>query len=334
MPSSRTAAYVDALGPVDAIRVGTLPVPELGPDDVLVAVDAVAANPVDTYVRSGQYATPIPLPLILGRDLVGTVVEVGAGVQSWRPGDAVWGNSLGHDGRQGSFTDFAVVAADRLYRVPDGVDVETVVAVAHPAITAYLGWFVHARIRPEMTVFIGGGAGNVGTAAIQLARRAGVRVIASAREEHADRCRAAGADVVVDYRSADLAEQVRAAAPDGVDVLWDTSGTNDFGVATAVLAPGATILVTASRQPTTPVSFAPLYTRDTRVLGFVVSRAAVGDLARGAQLINQLLADGALTARIADRLPLSAAAAAHTRLESGDVDGRLVLRPSGTSGTP
>ncbi|HEY5879538.1 MAG TPA: NADPH:quinone reductase, partial [Nakamurella sp.] len=113
-------------------------------------------------------------------------------------GDPVWCNSLGHAGRQGAATDLAVVARDRLYRLPDGVD--PAVAVAHPAVTAYLGWFRRAAIRPGWTVFVGGGAGNVGIAAIQLAVRAGVRVITSARDSTAERCWAAGAAAVVDYR--------------------------------------------------------------------------------------------------------------------------------------
>src|SRR6478752_1854168 len=148
MNAHRMAAYVEQRGPAESIRLGELPVPDLGPDDVLVAVTAVSVNPVDTYVRSGRYDTPIPLPFIVGRDLVGTVAAVGSAVRDLTEGDAVWANSLGHAGRQGVATDLAVVARERLYRLPDGVDPELAVAVAHPAVTAYLGWFGRAAIRP------------------------------------------------------------------------------------------------------------------------------------------------------------------------------------------
>ncbi|WP_420123416.1 NADPH:quinone reductase [Nakamurella sp.] len=322
--STRLAAYVEQRGPADSIRVGRLPVPELGPDDVLVAVSAVSVNPVDTYVRSGRYDTPIPLPFIVGRDLVGTVAGTGDAVRGLAVGDPVWANSLGHAGRQGAATELAVVARDRLYRLPPGVDPEVAVAVAHPAVTAYLGWFLRARIRPGWTVFVGGGAGNVGIAAIEMAVRAGVRVIASARDTHADRCRAAGAAAVVDYRSPDLADRIAAHAPEGVDVYWDTSGTNDTDVAAAVLRPGGRMLVTAARAPVT-VALAPLYTHDIAIDGFVISRAAAGELAQAADLINAMLAAGELTTRITDRLPLEQAAQAHRRIESGEVDGRLLL---------
>lgn len=322
--NTRRAAFVEQLGPADSIRVGELPVPDLGPDDVLVAVTAVSVNPVDTYVRSGRYDTPIPLPFIVGRDLVGTVAAAGSAVRDLAVGDRVWANSLGHAGRQGAATDLAVVTRDRLYRLPPGVDPEVAVAVAHPAVTAYLGWFLRARIRPGWTVFVGGGAGNVGISAIQLARLAGARVVASARDTHGERCLAAGADAVVDYRSPDLVDRIGAQAPDGVDVYWDTSGTNDTDVAAAVLRPGGRMLVTAARAPVT-VALAPLYTRDIAIDGFVISRASAAELAQAAGLINTMLATGALTTRITRRLPLADAAQAHQLLERGEVDGRLLL---------
>ena len=183
-----------------------------------------------------------------------------------------------------------------------------------PALTIWPGW----------TVFVGGGAGNVGIAAIEMATRAGVRVIASARDDHADRCRAAGAQAVVDYRAADLAERIRSAAPNGGDVYWDTSGTNDTAVAADVLRPGGRILVTAARAPVT-VNLAPLYTHDVTIDGFVISRASAAEFAQAAELINAMLAAGELTTRITDRLPLAQAAQAHARMESGPVDGRLLL---------
>ncbi len=324
MPATRLAAYVDRRGPADSIKVGPLPVPELGPDDVLVAVTAVSVNPVDTYVRGGRYDTPIPLPYIIGRDLVGAVAEIGSAVRDLAPGDTVWCNSLGHAGRQGASTDLAVVARDRLYRLPDGVDPELAVAVAHPAVTAYLGWFLRARIRPGRTVFVGGGAGNVGIAAIQMARVAGARVVASARDAHAKRCLAAGADAVVDYRATDLTARIAAAAPGGVDVYWDTSGTNDTEVAAGVLKPGGRMLVTAARAPIT-VNLAPLYTRDIAVDGFVISRASAAEFADAAELINSMLTAGTLTTRITQRLPLAEAARAHRLMEAGGTDGRLLL---------
>ena len=93
------AAYITELGPAEAIRVGDLPVPVPGPTDVLVRVEVVVVNPVDILVRSGGYSTPTPFPFVVGRDLVGTAAEVGAGTVGFAAGDRVWCNSLGHGGR-------------------------------------------------------------------------------------------------------------------------------------------------------------------------------------------------------------------------------------------
>ncbi len=319
------AAYITELGPADTIVVGDRPDPRPADGEVLVAVDTVSVNPVDTYVRSGRYRTPIPLPFVVGRDLVGTVAALGGGVEGFRVGDRVWGNSAGHDGRQGPSAEYVVVPADRLYPLPDGVDPDVAVAVAHPAATAYLGWFVRARLLAGETVLVGGGAGNVGTAAVQMAAYAGARVVVTAHPRDHDACRAAGADAVLDYADPDLGEAIAAVAPGGVDVLWDTAGHHDFALAGRVLAPEARVLVTAAsvREPVVPLF--PLYTQDVSVLGFVISRAPAVQFAAAARLVNRMLAEGRLTTRISERMTLGDMADAHRRMESGAVRGRLLV---------
>jgi len=118
----------------------------------------VAANPVDAFVRSGRYPTVVTFPFVLGRDLVGTVAACGPDA-GFRVGDRVWANSLGHDGRQGTFAVYAAVPAERCYRLSGGIDPELAVAAAHPATTAYLAWFVHACLHAGQCVYLGGGAG-------------------------------------------------------------------------------------------------------------------------------------------------------------------------------
>jgi NADPH:quinone reductase-like Zn-dependent oxidoreductase len=321
------AAYITELGPPDRIRVGDLPVPEPGPTDVLVAVRVVTVDPVDALIRSGRYRTLTPFPFIVGRDLAGIVAGSGRGAP-FRPGEQVWCNSLGHDGRQGSFAEYAVVPAERLYRLPEGCDPDLAVAVAHPAATAYLAWFVHAGLRSGETVYVGGAAGNVGFAAVQLAHAAGARIVASARPADHERCREAGADAVADYRDPGLADRLRTAAPGGFDVFWDTSGHHDLELAAGLLAPGGRVLLTAgvAARPVLPVG--QLYTRDITLLGFVISRAPASDLALAASHINRMLASGRLTARITGELTLDQTAEAHRRIEAGEVGGRLLIRPA------
>lgn len=241
----------------------------------------------------------------------------------------MWANSLGYDGRQGSFAQYAAVPVDRLYRLPDGVDPIQTVGVAHMAATAWLGLFRHARLGLGETIYIGGGAGNVGDAAVRLAAAAGARVIASASGDGLGRCRDAGATVVVNYRDPDAAEQIRAAAPGGVNVYWDTSGHHDFDAAVTLMARGGRLLLTAAGpNPRVELPISAAYTHDVSLHGFVISNATVPDLAAAADVLNQRLAEGTLSAQIADTMPLADAAEAHRRVAAGHVSGaRLILRP-------
>ncbi|MFC8732622.1 NADPH:quinone reductase [Luteimicrobium sp. NPDC057192] len=328
LPDRMHAAFVDHPGPAESIRYDTLPVPTPGPTDALVRVEAVAVNHVDTFVRSGAYATPLPSPFVVGRDLVGTVVACGPGVPGFAVGDRVWTNSLGHAGRQGAAAEYAAVPADRLYHAPDHVAPAELVAVLHPAATAFLAVELHGAVRPGETVLVAGAAGHVGRAAVLLAARAGARVVATARAEDADVVRALGADAVVDYRSLDLAARLRTAAPDGVDVHVDTSGQHDLDLAVGLMAPRGRVVLLAGMRARPELPVGPVYTHDLQLRGFAISVATVDELAAAARRINLLVADDALRPRAVEELPLAGAAEAHRRLEAGEARGtRLVLLP-------
>jgi NADPH:quinone reductase-like Zn-dependent oxidoreductase len=323
------AAYIEAHGPAENIKYGTLPTPVPGPSDVLVEVDAIAVDNVDTFVRSGAYGTPVPFPFVIGRDLVGTVAAVGVDVVDFAEGDLVWSNSLGHAGRQGAAAEYAAVPVDRLYHLPEGADRVKTVALVHPAATAHLALFVHGRLRAGETVLVAGGAGHVGRAATVLARDAGARVVATAGRGDLEECRRLGAEVVADYSDPDLGAALRDAAPGGVDVHLDTSGHHDLDLALGLLAPRGRIVLMAglAARPELPVG--AVYTRDARIIGFAISNASTADLADAAAQVNQLVAAGALQPRHVEELLLSEAAEAHRRLETGRAAGvRLVLRPA------
>ncbi|MFE9170543.1 NADPH:quinone reductase [Streptomyces kebangsaanensis] len=329
------AAYIEQLGSPDEIRYGELADPRPGPTDVLVEVTATTVNPVDTFVRSGVFRTPVSFPLVIGRDLVGTVVEAGPGAVGFRAGDRVWCNSLGHGGRQGAAAELAVVPADRLYHLPDGVDPETAVCVLHPGGTAHLALHTHARVRPGETVLVAGAAGNVGSAALVTAVEAGARVVCTASARDAGYCRSLGAEEVFAYDDPDLAERLRHACPAGFDVWLDTYGTNDLTAAVDLMAPRARIVLLAGvgARPVLPVG--PFYMKDASILGFVISHATTAELADAAVGVNRLLSAGRLRPRTVERAPLGAAADAHRRMEKGGLRGRrLVLRPDLEPRTP
>ena len=320
------AAYLTELGSPDVITYGELPRPVPGPTDVLVRVEAVAVNPVDLFVRSGAYRTSTPFPFVLGRDVVGTVEEVGPGARRFAVGDRVWSHSMGHGGRQGVTAEYCVVGVDRLYHLPGDVDAARAVAVLHPAATAHLALFRHGRLRPGETVLVVGGAGNVGRAATVLAARAGARVLAVARAETAADCLAAGAAAVVDRRDPDAVEQLRRLAPDGVDVHLDTSGHPDLEAALSVAGHGARIVLMAGLLARPVLPLGAVYTRDISLVGFAISNAGIDDLAATAVVINHGLAADAFPISVTAELPMSRTAEAHRMIEAGGVRGRIVLR--------
>ncbi len=326
------AAYIDSFGPAEAIRVGEIAASQPGPTDVLVDVGVTTVNPVDTFVRSGLFPTPGIFPLVISRDLAGTVRAVGPGVTRFSVGDRVWSNSLGHGGRQGAAAEQAVVAADRLYPLSAEVSMVDAVAVVHPAATAYLGLFTHGRVSAGDTVLVAGAGGNVGAALVVLAAQAGARVIATARPGDFDYCRALGAAEVLDYRDASLTESIHRLSPHGVDLVLDTSGVNDLAMAVEVLAHRGRIVLLAGARSCPVLPAGALYLKDGTITGFVISHATVSELAQAADHINRLLPTGRLRARAIDELPLAAAADVHRRMENGQLHGRRTVLHLAESG--
>lgn len=328
IPAMMPAAYVEHTGPAEAIVAGELPVPKPGPRQALVRVAAAAVNPVDTYIRAGSFATTLHFPFIIGRDLVGHVAELGPEVTGFAPGEAVWTNSLGYDGRQGSSAAYAVVDQDRLYPLPVGVDPIQAVAVLHLATTAYIGLVQRVGgVHPGETVLVEGGAGNVGAAVVQLARAMGARVVATAYgADDLAWCRESGAEAVFDYHAPDLTAQLHESTPGGYSVVWNTSGHYDLDRAVGLLAPRGCLVFMAGLQARPELPVGPFYTKDTRAVGFAITFATVPELADTAAAINQMLAAGTIRARVAAELPLNQAAEAQGLVERHAVKGRVVLR--------
>src|SRR5215813_9229558 len=124
------AAYIETTGGPDVIRVGELPTPKPGPGEALVRVAASALNPIDTYIRAGTVAMPLPKPFIPGCDVAGTVEAVGTGVRRFKPGDRVWGSNQGLLGRQGTFAEYVCASEEWFYPTPANASDADAAAVA------------------------------------------------------------------------------------------------------------------------------------------------------------------------------------------------------------
>lgn len=322
------AAYIERTGPAEDIRYGEFPMPAVGENDVLVKMLAVTVDPVDTHIRSGRFRIDLPLPFIIGRDIVGEVSEVGAAVHRYKPGDRVWSNCMGIAGRQGTFAEYITVPEQLLYPLPAGVDPINAVAVVHSALTAIIGLFDKAKIKAGDRLFINGGSGNVGNAIIQLATTSGAFVAVTAGSpEKAAWCRELGADHVIDYHSEDVAAAVKEFAPDGLDIYWQATQTFDLEQAVSLMAQRGRIVVIAGLNAGTTLPVGQFYTRGCTLYGYVVTYASVEELSAYARQINGWLSKGKLRARIAETLPLSEAAEAHRLQEAGKTFGKIVLVP-------
>ena len=249
------AAFIERTGSPDVIRFADLPDPVPGPGEVLVRVRACAVNPIDTYIRAGTVAMPLVFPFIVGCDLAGEVVAVGAEVDRFKPGDRVWGSNQGLLGRQGSFSELAAVDPRWLYPTPASVTDRVAAAGALVGITAHLGLVSHATLAAGETIFVSGGSGGVGSMVVQIAKRLGARVIATATgAEACDRVAALGADHVIDRRNpgggGTIGARVKELAPRGVDVHWEALREPDFDAVVDTLADGGRIVLMAGRcQP-------------------------------------------------------------------------------------
>lgn len=328
------AAYITRTGPPAEIAVGDLPDPAPGPRQALVRVKACAVNPIDTYIRSGAIAMPLVYPFVVGCDLAGEIVAVGAEVDGLAPGMRVWGSNQGLLGRQGTFAELAAVDARWLYRTPPDVTDHEAAAAALVSITAHLGLVDNAMLRSGETIFVNGGSGGVGSAVVQIAKLLGARVIATAgTPERRELVASFGADVVLDYRREDLVATVRDAAPGGVHVYWETQRDPRFDDAVAMLAEGGRMVLMAGRESRPAFPVGPFYVKGCRLHGFAMFKADAHRQAAASVDINRWMAAGALRVPVDRVLPLECTAEAHHLQESstvglsGAVCGKLIIEP-------
>jgi len=263
------------------------------------------------------------------------VVEaVGPHVTRFRARDRVWGSNQGLLGRQGPFAEFAAVEECWLHSTPANVSDDSAAAGALVGITACLGLVTHARLRAGETLFVSGGSGGVGSTVVQMARALGARVITTAgSEEKAAACRQLGAAHVILHHTQDLVAEVKKAAPDGVNVWWETRREPDFERTIPLLAKRGRFILMAGREARPAFPVGPFYTRDCSLHGFAMFNATPDEQRAAAEDINRWLAGGQFKPRIDRVLPLSEAAAAHrlqednTLREAGTLAGKIVLRP-------
>jgi NADPH2:quinone reductase len=330
------AAYINQTGAPDVIQYGELARTEPGPTEVLVKIGAVAVNPIDTYIRGGAVAMPLKFPYIIGCDLAGRVEKCGPQVSGLTPGDRVWGSNQGLFGRQGTFAEYAVVDQKWLYPIIDGQSDAEAAAGALVGITAHLGLFLHARLKGGEVVFVNGGTGGVGSAVVQLAKSVGAKVITTVGSvEKKKLCESWGADLVLDYRSPKLDDEICAFAEQhgGIHVWFETQREPTLDRTVALMSPRGRIVVMAGRAARPEFPLGPFYVKDLQMRGFAIFNATPDEQRECARSLNVLYENGAWRPQIGETLPLSQAATAHRLREDntlgkrGSLTGKIVLVP-------
>jgi NADPH:quinone reductase len=326
------AAYIDAVGPPEAIKVGDLPKPEPKSGELLVRVHASALNPIDVYIRSGMIAMPLSFPYVVGCDLAGTVEKVGPGSTRFQVGDRVWGSSQGLLGRQGVTSEYAAVHEDWLYPTPAGVTDEDAVATALVGITAHIGLFQYGQVKSGETVYVPGGAGGVGSMVVQMAKAAGARVATSGgKPESLEIAKSLGADLVLNYKTDDIPAQLRAFSEEGIDVWYETQREPNLEISIPLLRRRGRMILMAGRTAKPVLPLGQFYPRNCSIFGFAMFNGTSDEQRRCSEDINRWASEGRLKAVISRVFPLAETAQAHRLLEentvgnAGTLSGKVVV---------
>jgi NADPH2:quinone reductase len=320
-----TAVRLHETGGPEAFRTERVPVPEPGPGEALVRIDATGVNFIEVYQRTGLYK--VPLPATLGGEGAGEVVEVGAGVDEVRAGDRVaWAGGFG------AYAEYALVPAAKLVPLPAGVSARLGAAVMLQGLTAhYLATSTYPLRAGERCV-VHAAAGGVGLLLVQIAKMRGAHVIATAgSDEKAELARGAGADEVIVYTREDFAAEVRRLTDGaGVQVIYDSVGKSTFLPGLDLLAPrGMMVLFGQSSGPVEPVDPQLLSQKGSLFLTrptlghYVATREEL--LRRANDLFGWMAADR-LSVRIGAEYALADVAEAHRALEARRTTGKVLLR--------
>jgi NADPH:quinone reductase len=323
------AALYDRHGPArEVLRVEDVERPEPGPGEVRVRVEFSGVNPTDWKSRSGATPRPIDGFQIPHHDGAGVIDAVGAGVNPGRSGQRVWVWLAAGGRRWGTAAEWTVVPEGLAVPLPEGASAELGASLGVPAVTAHRCLFADGPIDGK-SVLVAGGAGAVGHFAIELARRAGARVVTTVSgPEKADLAAKAGADLVVNYRQPGAADQIRSfAGAAGVDHIVEVALGANLELDLAVIAPGARIVCYAA-EPANPVLPVRACMNANVVIRFVLLYGVPADaLGQAARDISAALADGALTEVPVTLFPLDEIAAAQEAVEAGAVGKVLVVMP-------
>lgn len=329
------AFVVDKYKKKGPIRLADMPDPQVGADDVLVRIYATAINLLDSKIRDGEFKLFLPYkpPFILGHDLAGTIVRVGANVRGFKAGDEVYARPRDH--RTGTFAETIAVNQADVALKPASLSMVDAASIPLVGLTAWQALVEVGRVKPAQKVFIQAGSGGVGTIAIQLAKHLGATVATTTSAANVDLVKSLGADVVIDYKTQDF-EQVLA----DYDLVLNSQDAKTLAKSLNILKPGGR-LISISGPPDVPFAKA---LRLNLILRFVMRMLSRGVLkkarargvgysflfmrADGAQLaqIAKLIDAGVIRPVVDKVFPFAQTDQALAYVETGRAKGKVVVK--------
>jgi len=322
----RAIVITDPGGP-EVLTLGEAPDPEPGPGEVVLDVAATAVNRADLLQRQGFYPPPPGASDVLGLECSGTVAAVGAAVTGHEVGDRVCALLTG-----GGYATRVAVPTGQVMPVPDGVDLVTAAALPEVAATVWSNVMMVAGLQPGEVFLVHGGAGGIGTFAIQLATAVGATVLTTGGSaEKLAFCADLGADVTINYRDQDFVEVVREATDGhGADVILDNMGAAYLGRNVSALALEGRLVVIGMQGGTrAELDLNALMRKRAAVIATTLRARPVAEKAAICRAVTEhvwpLVADGTIRAIVDTTMPLAEAAEAHRRMESGGHTGKIVL---------
>ena len=306
------AAQINEYGDASVIQLNDIDTPELKPGQVLVEVHASSLNPFDTAIRSGMYKDmmPVQFPATLGGDIAGVITEVASDVSSVAIGDKVYGQANAVAGNSGALAEYAATAAGQVAKAPEDLDFQQAASLPLVGVSALQALTQHIALQPNQKIFISGGAGGIGTVAIQIAKHIGAYVATTASGDGLDYATQLGADEVIDYKAQDFTELLS-----GYDAVFDTVGGDEFAKTLGILKQGS-VAVTMAAQPDEAKAAELGVTAIHQMTQ--VTTAALDEL-------RQLIEQGVVTPHIDKVFPLAEVVEAFTARETSSVKGKVVI---------
>jgi NADPH:quinone reductase len=321
------AITVKNFGGPEVLELVDLPEPVPGPGEVLIQVEAIGVNPVETYIRAGTYPRLPALPYTPGGNVAGRVAACGPGVFGWQKGERVYSAAT----LSGGYAELALCSAEQIFALPESHSFAEGAAIGVPAATAWRGLYLRGGARAGERVLVRGASGSVGQAAVQLARAGGMKVYGTAgTDQGCAVVRALGAEVFNHTRQECEAELLATAGATGFDLILEMLANKNLDSDLSLLAPRGRVVIIGSRGR---IEIDPRATmgKETEIRGLAVFSATREETIATHRGLAEAMAAGVLVPAVARELPLAEAAHAHHLVVGSGLCGKIILRPRSTA---